>query len=168
MFGSWEWLIGTFWIVPEGNLTAPLFTSSGGQPTWLSDQTVWQIAGYANGYFWGDAAVRMVPPTKADEESTPVAQRLTASITPEGSVHMTFIPLNSAGDGSIGIGNMRWRDGAWMAEMQMSAPLGSDRRVLHWAYMVQCKPEDRAWKQLPGTNQSLPDFMQAAGFTVTT
>ena len=110
----------------------------------------------------------MVPPTKADEESTPVAQRLTASITPEGSVHMTFIPLNSAGDGSIGIGNMRWRDGAWMAEMQMSAPLGSDRRVLHWAYMVQCKPDDRAWKQLPGTNQSLPDFMQAAGFTVKT
>jgi hypothetical protein len=87
---------------------------------------------------------------------------------PEGNIHITFIPVGSAddGEGPIGIGNMRWRDGSWTAQMQMSAPFGSDRQVLHWAYMVQCKPDDLEWERLPGTNQSLPDFMQAAGFTI--
>lgn len=168
MFDSWQWLVGTFWIVPAGNLSAPLFASDRDQPIWLSDQTVWQITGHANGYFWGNAAVRMVPATQGSEPSSPVAQRLTASITPEAGVHMTFIPLATKGDaqGSIGIGHMRWRDGAWMAEMQMSAPLGSNQRILHWAYMVQCKPGDAEWQQLPGTGQSLPEFMKAAGFTI--
>jgi hypothetical protein len=92
-----------------------------------------------------------------------------ASTTPEGNVHITFVPMDPGSDaeGIIGIGNMRWRDGAWTAEMQMSAPFGSKGRVLHWAYMIQCTPADAAWQQLPGTTQSLPEFMEeAAGFTV--
>jgi len=166
MFDNWKWLIGTYWIVPEANLAAPVFASEG-DPIWLSDQTVWHIVGSANGYFWGDTAVRMVPPPASGQESKPAAQRLTASITPEGNIHMTFIPVDSADDaeGPIGIGNMRWRDGSWTAQMQMSAPFGSDRQVLHWASMVQCTPDDPEWERLPGTSQSLPDFMQAAGFT---
>lgn len=168
MFDSWKWLIGTFWIVPEEYLAAPWFPPGGEQPRWLLDQTVWQITGYAGGYFWGNTAVRLAPPAKSGDESTPAAQRLMASITPEGNVHITFVPESSTGDAqaTIGIGNMRWRDGAWMAEMQMSAPAGSGGRILHWACMQQCTPDDAAWQQLPGTSQSLPDFMSAAGFTV--
>jgi hypothetical protein len=39
MLDNWKWLIGTYWIVPEANLTAPVFASEG-DPIWLSDQTV--------------------------------------------------------------------------------------------------------------------------------
>ncbi len=166
MFDSWQWLRGTYWYVPAGNLTAPVF-SERKQPLWLSDQTVWQIDDYANGYAWGSAAVRLQPTAPGAEQQAPMAQRLTASITPEGNVHMTFIPYASGGSaGAVGIGNMRWRDGAWAAEMQMSSPLSDKSVVLHWATMLQCKPEDEAWQQLPGTDQSLPEFLEAAGLTV--
>jgi hypothetical protein len=172
MFENWQWMVGTFWIVPPGNLGAPVFAAGGSDPVWLSDQTVWQVTGAKNGYFWGNTAARMRPPGTG-EDAAPVAQRMMASVTPEGNVHITFIPVASDGGASdsgaeaiIGIGNMRWREGAWMAEMQMSAPFGSSGRVLHWAYMVQCTPDDPAWQHLPGTSQSLPEFMEAAGFTV--
>jgi len=168
MSDRWSWLAGTFWIVPEANLAAPMFSTSGGDPVWLLDQTVWQITGYADGYFWGNTAAQMMRRPEGDDDATPSAQLLTGSVTPEGSIHMTFVPLSSTGGGSnvIGIGNMRRRDESWMAEMQMSTPVGSTQLVLHWAYMVQCTPDDPTWHQLPGTTQSLPEFLRAAGFHV--
>jgi hypothetical protein len=167
LFDNWKWLVGTYWIVPPGNLSAPLFSSDREEPVWFSDQTVWQITGAANGYFWGNTAALVRPPGTG-EDAVPAAQRLMASVTPEGRVHITFVPVDSDGDTAevIGIGNMRWRDGQWMAEMQMSTPFGASGQLLHWAYMVQCTPEDAAWQQLPGTDQSLPEFLEAAGFTV--
>lgn len=168
MFDSWQWLRGTFWIVPEENLAAPLFSLDREKPLWLSDQTVWQITDSANGYFWGKTAVRLRPATSGAEEQPPAAQLLTGSITPEANVHMTFIPLSSSGNAqaTVGIGNMRWRDGQWMAEMQMSSALTPSSVLLHWAYMVQCRPGDPSWARLPGTDQSLPEFLRAAGFTI--
>jgi hypothetical protein len=167
MFDNWQWLRGTYWYVPTENLTAPIFSLERKPPLWLSDQTVWQIDDYANGYASGSAAVRMQPTTPGANQQSPRAQFLTASITPEGNVHMTFIPYESSGSaGSVGVGHMRWRDGMWTAEMQMSSPLSDKSVILHWAYMLQCKPEDEAWQQLPGTDQSLPEFLEAAGLTL--
>jgi hypothetical protein len=65
MFNDWQWLVGTFWIVPAGNLSAPVFATDRSDPVWMSDQTVWQITGAANGYVWGNTAARMRPPTTA-------------------------------------------------------------------------------------------------------
>ena len=167
MFDNWQWLASTYWYVPAVSLPAPLFSRNRKRPMWLSDQTVWQIIGYKNGYFWGYAAVRMEP-AAGGESAQPVAQVLTASVTPEGNVHMTFMPVKPSGGspGNVGIGHMRWRDGAWMAQMQMSSAPSDDALVLHWANMVQCGPGDAAWQQLPGTSQSVPAFLESAGLPV--
>jgi hypothetical protein len=167
MFDRWQWLAGTYWYVPAVSLLAPLFSRNRKRPMWLSDQTVWQIMGYKNGYFWGYAAVRMEP-AAGGESAQPVAQVLTASVTPEGNVHMTFMPVKSSGGspGNVGIGHMRWGDGAWTAQMQMSSTPSDDALLLHWANMVQCGPGDAAWQQLPGTSQSVPAFLESAGLPV--
>jgi hypothetical protein len=61
---------------------------------------------------------------------------------------------------------MRWRDGAWTAQMQMSITPSDDALLLHWAYMLQCALGDAAWQQLPGTSQSVPAFLESAGLPV--
>ncbi len=168
MFKNWQWLAGTYWYVPGANLSAPSFSSDRERPLWLVDQTVWQIIDYRDGYFWGNVAALLIPADSDDTGATPTAQRVMASVTPEGNLHMTFVPVDQSGDQSsvLGIGNMRWQDGSWAAEMQMSTVMGAGSYVLHWAYMRQCVPGDAAWEQLPGTDQSLPEFMAAAGFSV--
>ena len=47
-----------------------------------------------------------------------------------------------------------------------AAALALHRALLHWAYMLQCAPGDAAWQQLPGTSQSVPAFLEAAGLHV--
>lgn len=163
MFDNWKWLIGTYWYVPESTLLAPQFSAGQAQPQWLSDQTVWQITNYEHGYFWGNAAVLMVPVGADDTQQAPIAQRLMASVTPEGKIELTLAPLNFSTTGVVGVGGMRWNQGSWITEMQMSAPTSSGSIILHCSYMLQCQPGDAAWAKLPGTNQSVPEFLAAAG-----
>lgn len=164
MFDNWKWLAGTYWYVPAACLRAPLFAGNETKPVWMSDQTVWQITGYENGYFWGNVAVSLAPEVSS-EPPQPTAQVVMASVTPEGDLHMTFMPADGSGgsQATVGIGRMRWRDGAWAAEMQMSTTPSDGTVILHWAYMLQCIPGDAAWEQLPGTSQSVPDFLASAG-----
>jgi hypothetical protein len=168
MFDNWKWLIGTYWYVPSSTLLAPLFSSDQAQPQWLSDQTVWQITGYENGYFWGNVAARMLPVGTTSTQQAPSAQRVMASVTPGGKLQMTFAPVDTSNGAAaiVGVGEMRWDQGMWLTEMQMSAPSANNAFILHWSYMLQCKPGDPAWGKLPGTEESLPEFLSAAGFTV--
>src|SRR5262249_6302121 len=118
------------------------------------------------GYFWGYAAVSMEP-AAGGGSAQPVAQLLTASVTPDGNLHITFMPVDSSGGpATVGVGRMLWRDGAWTAQMQMSSTTSDDAVVLHWAYMLQCTPGDAVWQQLPGTSQSVPEFLESAGLQV--
>lgn len=165
---DWNWLAGTYWYVPTPSLPAPVFSLEREGPLWLSDQTVWQITGSANGYLWGNTAVRLSPAAAGEGQQPPSAQLLTASVTPDGTVHMTFLPRDTA-DGAqptVGLGRLRQDGGAWRFEMQMSVAPSPTSLLLHWAFMLQCRPGDPAWQQLPGTGQSLPDFLAAAGFPV--
>lgn len=164
MTDNWQWLAGTYWYVPASCLAAPLFPQGSTQPLWMADQTVWQITGYKHGYFWGNTAAQLHPAGSGPSDQAPAPQRLTASITPDGTLHMTFVGAGSAA--VIGLGKMVWQDGAWAALMQMSAPASENSLLLHWAYMFQCQPGDPAWERLPGTDMSVPEFLAAAGFAV--
>ncbi len=172
MSNNWDWLVGTYWYVPAENLSAPLITLDRADPVWMVDQTVWQITGYRNGYFWGNVAEQIRPALAGvggGSSATPTAQKLTASVTPEGTIYMAFISgstSTSAVPMPLGLGRMRLRDGAWAAEMQMATAPNSATQILHWASMLQCAPGDPAWEKLPGTDMSVPEFLAAAGFTV--
>ena len=58
----------------------------------------------------------------------------------------------------IGIGTLAKvaRQG-WTFEMQMAT--GAMSVLAHWSYMYQCKSGDACETTLPGTNQSLADFL---------
>lgn len=172
MSENWEWLAGTYWYVPVENLSAPLITLGREEPVWMVDQTVWQITGYRNGYFWGNVAELIRPVVAAagqDSSATPAAQKLAASVTPEGTIYMAFISGNTSSSAvpmPLGLGRMRLRDGAWAAEMQMATAPNSTAQILHWASMLQCAPGDPVWEKLPGTDMSVPEFLAAAGYTI--
>ncbi len=82
------------------------------------------------------------------------------SITPEGSVHLTFVAdaALSSRTATIGIGRTVPRDGGWSLEMQMSS--GSRERTAHWAYMVRTQPGDPSWDSLPGIGLSVPEMLE--------
>ena len=52
---SWNFLANIHWYVTLPDLPALQFSTSNDLLTWQSDQTVWYISGYKNGYFWGVA-----------------------------------------------------------------------------------------------------------------
>jgi hypothetical protein len=161
---DWSWLQGTIWYVPEQNLPAIEFDPSSGTHTVISDQTVYTIDRYVGGYFWGRTAVQL---GGTDEIVTrrPVCLSLVGSVTPEGAVSLSFTRASSSqrsrtgfGQATLGIGQMRMHDGGWSMENQMST--GTHQQVTHWAYMVQCHPEDPCMRRLPGLDISLPQLIQ--------
>ena len=50
---TWDFLADTYWYVTAPDLPALQFSPGDDVLTWRGDQTVWHIAGYENGYFWG-------------------------------------------------------------------------------------------------------------------
>lgn len=160
---DWAWLVGTYWYVPTIDLPAIQYDPAKNTIEWLSDQTVWHITGYRNGYFWGSCSALL---HAAGEEvpargrgSRPTGLALFGSITPEGSVHMTFVPdaARSSRLATIGIGHVIEREGGVAFEMQMST--GSSERTAHWAHMLQTKPGDPSWDSLPGVGLSVPEML---------
>jgi hypothetical protein len=155
----WRWLgagEGTYWYVPKGNLPAVEWDTS--DPETYSpvvDQTVWHIDHYADGYFSGTvvAQIGLHPPQ---------CQYLIGSVTPYGAVYITFNSLTSPPVGSpvltTGVGRMVLKGKDWTFNMQMASGSASNQ-VTHWAYMLECAPDQRCWTDLPGVQQSLPDFL---------
>lgn len=163
MNSQWNFLEGTYWYVPTPFLPALQMNSADTEPTWMIDQTVWQITGYANGYFWGNCAVLMYE-AGTTPNAAPLPYRLAGSVTPDGKVQISFMPLNTLGAAMSvsGWGTMKQQLKAWMFEMQMAS--GLTDLVAHWAYMAETQEGEDSWDQLPGTDYSVPDFLKAAGF----
>jgi hypothetical protein len=154
----WSWFAGTYWYVPTRNLPAVLFDSGTGTVAPVSDQTVFQITGYRDGYFWGNTAVGL-------GSSTPSALSLVGSVTPQGDVLLTFTSTGGSAGPVItqGQGVMRRKCGGWTMENQMFTAPGQRLQIGHWAYMVQTRPGLPSWSALPGAGVSVPQFLAGAG-----
>ncbi len=93
----WQWLEGTYWYVPHDYLLALASSPALKSPLPVSDQTVYHIARYEDGYFWGTTAVSYSPPRGSSAPEVSCLQ-LVGSVTPEGQVHLTFTLLPSETD----------------------------------------------------------------------
>jgi hypothetical protein len=152
---DWRWLNGTTWYVPTSGLPAYIYTPLQNTITPVQDQTVYTITGYRNGYFWGRTAGQV----GTNDIS---CMSLVGSVTPEGSIYLTFTPFPfSPGDEpTIGVGTMVRKSGKWTMQNQMSTGTPS-LQLGHWAYMVQTNPDSASWSSLPGVGVSVPEFMSA-------
>jgi len=157
---TWRFLNGSFWFVPEANLKA-ILTTPNAAPLPINDQTVFHIEKYVDGYFWGVTAVQLT----SVAASTPICFQLVGSVTPEGQVNLSFTPTGTKGTRTQGFGSMRFREGSWKMENQMST--GVTGEVTHWAYMTQCnEQEGRCMTDpLPGSSLTLMEFLHSCGDT---
>lgn len=160
---DWNWLQDTYWYVPMSDLPAMQYDAARNTLSWVTDQTVWHIVGYRDGYFWGTCSVLLLD---AGQEvplrgrgSRPVGLSLLGTITPEGRVHLTFVPgvALTSDHATTGIGCAIEREGQIALEMQMST--GSLKRTAHWARMVQTRDGDPSWDSLPGIGLSVPAML---------
>jgi hypothetical protein len=161
---DWSWLQDTYWYVLPANLPALQFNPDNNTLDWVIDQTVWHITGYRNGYFWGVSATLIQQggdeTSQQDRDARPVSFTMLGTITPEGKVHLTFIPCmaSSSRSATIGLGCAVQHRNNWSLEMQMSS--GSGTRTAHWAYMARVQPGDPSWESLPGVGISVPQMLE--------
>ena len=153
----WTWLGadgGTYWYVPTAFLPAYRWnTDDPATATEVSDQTVWHIERFKNGYFFGPAVAQL-------DGGSAMCQYMIGSITPAGRVYIAFNSQPARGRPSIttGTGDMTRTPDGWAFVMQMAT--GSDtRQVAHWAAMTQCREGQPCWNALPGTGASIPDML---------
>jgi hypothetical protein len=154
----WNWLANTYWYVPKPNVPSVLFIPTTQTLIPLSDQTVFHITGYRDGYFWGVTATQLGP-------SSPVDSSLVGTITPEGRVLLNFTQMDDSSSPTItqGIGRMTRKFGQWTMENQMFTSPGDTAQVGHWAYMVRTNPSQPSWRSLPAVGVSVPQFLEGAG-----
>lgn len=164
---DWSWLANTYWIVPSPNLPAVLFSASSQELVPVSDQTVYHITGYQNGYFWGKNVGQL-----NGESALVSCSSLIGSVTPDGQVLLGFITTNTDGTSSLqqGFGTMVKQGGKKShkkgkkknrkksQEWTMLNQTGTTS-FAHWAYMVQSQPGDASWDSLPGVGVSVEDFL---------
>ena len=153
---DWSFLANSYWIVPPQNLPAVISsTADGGTVIPISDQTVFYIQSYQAGYFWGKTATLF---TLAGQSVGPNCFQMVGSVTPEGSVQLSFTPTNSSGSPTSGLGTMRFIRDQWTMENQMSTG-SSSGEVTHWAYMAQCATGQPCMQNLPGTDLSVQQML---------
>jgi hypothetical protein len=150
----WSWLANTYWYVPAMNLPALLYNSSTGTLTPVSDQTVFQITGYREGYFWGKAVTQL-------GSSSASTSTMIGSVTPEGQVLLTFTQTSTNSSPSVteGFGKMQRKFGQWTMENQMFTSPNETLQIGHWAYMLQTRPRMPSWNSLPSAGVSVPVFL---------
>ncbi|WP_068468852.1 hypothetical protein [Candidatus Protochlamydia phocaeensis] len=146
-------LANSTWIVPPSTLMAINYTA--GTETALTDQTVWVISRFENGYFFGDAYVGI--------NGIPTSHmKLVGSVTPFGEVYIAFYP--AAGnllttDVVNGIGKLRRIQNEYVFIMQMNSAPTNLTGLAHWSYMISVDKEDYLYQNLPGMNISVPQFI---------
>ena len=144
----------TIWVVPSQTLLAYLYDNDTVTP--VSDQTVWVISTYNQGYFCGQAY------TGINNNSILSQKYLIGTVTSEGKVNITFYSGSSASTDLIsgeGILNVK-SSGQCSFTMQMNSGQNGVDGLVHWSYMIPVKPGDALYNNLPGTNNmSVPQFL---------
>lgn len=144
----------TIWIVPPSTLLAYQYSPS--SYTAVTDQTVWIIDDYVNGYFFGSAYTAVIN----GGSTTYTQKKVLGTVTSGGEVYMTFIPSGAISTTDLvnGIGTFVNLQGSYQFVMQMNAGSTTDG-LSHWSYMISINQESPYYDDLPGVNQSLPDFL---------
>jgi hypothetical protein len=158
--GRWNWTEGTIWYVPPNGFPAIVSSPDTNEVLEVYDQTVYSIDRYWKGYIWGYQRVQFW--SKSDQmpvtpDSDPTCARMVGSITPEGTLNVSFTPLDG-GTRTTGVGFMQKFDKAWTMEMQMTTG-SDDLQISHWAYMEYCDIDKKC--PLPGIKGSAQSFLQA-------
>lgn len=154
-YDRWKWLKNTYWIVPQNGIYSVLHVKDKNKFVLVEGQTVFHITDYFNGYWTGAVVVKL------SRALVPSCQFVLGQVTPEGKVAMT---MYDATDGSVvnyPVGTMVKKNGAWTMVNEMTNVLRDGGTLSHWAYMVQTKPGDRTWKNLPFAHQSVPEFLSS-------
>jgi hypothetical protein len=151
-YNRWAWVKDTYWIVPEAGIYSIYHPLGTDQFTVARGQTVFHITDYFNGYFTGSVVVKLTA------AQVPNCQYVLGQVTPEGRVYMTMYSVDSGAITNTPLGTMVRKKGQWTMVNQMTGPAGSGT-VSHWAYMVQSKPGDRSFRNLPFAEESIPEFL---------
>ena len=141
------------WIVPPQTLLAYLYDN--GAATQASDQTVWVISSYNQGYFSGESYT-------AINENMLSEKYLIGSVTSEGKVYITFYSGTSASTDLVsGLGDLSVASsGQCTFTMQMNSGQTGVSGLTHWSYMIPVNPGDAYYANLPGTGGlSVPEFL---------
>ena len=143
-----SWLKGTYWYVPTEYLRAELAIPSGPRIISVADQTVWHFTECSRGYLYGISATNIGAGWSYS--------LIVGSVTPDGTVKLSFSPLASANPKdpttqsiTIGDGTLRRTSVASAFQMQMTSG-GASGSLTHWAMMYQVTPRDPEWRALPG------------------
>jgi len=174
---EWSLLKDTYWIVyPEytpayelqGNSLGTLGLPKTDPPTItrVLDQTVYYIQDVdPRGYLWGYVAVTLVDPSwPGGAHAQSSYGTLLSPITPVGDwILSTTIDQGKA----LQEPNQTWATGkmAWMnvdGKDQWTMENWKVGGYVHWAYMVQAKPGDKYWDNLPIVGESIPEFLAPA------
>lgn len=140
------------WVVPPKTLLAYLYDNADTTP--VSDQTVWVISGYNQGYFTGQSY-------SAINNSILSQKYLIGSVTSDGKVLITFYSGTSISTSLIsGTGTLNTKSsGQCYFIMQMNSGQNGVSGLTHWSYMVAANPGDALYENLPSTNMSVPQFL---------
>jgi hypothetical protein len=157
---NYSFLRGSKWFVPPSTLPAAVMTLKDGKVQPVLDQTVWDITGYKDGYFWGRSIVQFMRPDTGAPVGSASCTRMMGSVAQSGKVLITFI--NDADKTTLqavqGVGTLsRAAHNVPVFEMQMAT--GSTFVLAHWSYMFQCIPGQPCNARLPGTKLSLAKFI---------
>lgn len=159
----WDWLAHTKWYVPTENMLAYTVGTNLDNPIPTADQTLWNIRQSSGGKISGDGSVT------TSVNPTPTQLTFEGNVTEGGQIRINFV--TSSGVMTTGIGQMRFLNGQWYAQMQMATQ--SPLIVTHWAYQAQLTgnvvPPDPAsavldtdllsteWRWVKGTHWALGD-----------
>src|SRR5690606_23039079 len=90
----------------------------------------------------------------------PSCQFVLGQVTPEGRVYMTMYDASTGEVVNTPLGTMVRKNGKWTMVNQMTGPAAGGT-LSHWAYMIQSKPGDRTFRDLPFARESIPEFLSA-------
>ncbi len=144
----------TIWIVPPSTVLAYQYSPS--SYTAVTDQTVWIIDGYENGYFFGTSYTAVIN----SGSITYSQKKILGTVTNGGGVYITFIPSGAVSTTDLvnGIGTFVKLQGSYQFVMQMNAGSTTDG-LSHWSYMISINQDSPYYDHLPGVDQSLPEFL---------
>lgn len=135
-------LLNTTWVVPPETLEAYVYTDENKKR--VTDQTVWTISGYSNGYFFGDSYVAL-------DGVNLLHTKLLGSVTPLGDVLIAFYSETSNTVSGYG----KFTGKKFIMQMNTMGSIG----VAHWSYMISVKPGDPFYQSLPSLGISVPTFI---------